>query len=336
MKSSLLISSNTQRGLSLVELMVAMAIGLVVILATMATYLGSSNTSRLAEAQGRMNEDANAALSILSQHLRMAGSNPKQANRTSACPRNPVYAARVVNLANADTCAVAGTATYILRGCDGRFSNITSAANLAALTCTTDASKPDSIAVSYEADAYNTEATGTGVPTDCLGQSIPMSTANVTQVAGAATSTVSVSYYVADNRFYVGTSTLIVSPSLYCKGNGNATPQPLIENIEDLQLSYGTGLGASLGTNTLTVSGYLNADEVLSADDLAALPDDPTRWGRVQTVRLCVVARSESPVLDNLASARYIKCDGTLETNPPDLRMRRAYSTTVVLRNRVN
>jgi type IV pilus assembly protein PilW len=34
-------------------------------------------------------------------------------------------------------------------------------------------------------------------------------------------------------------------------------------------------------------------------------------------------------------SARYLKCDGTIETNPPDLRLRRSYSTTVVLRNRV-
>jgi type IV pilus assembly protein PilW len=41
------------------------------------------------------------------------------------------------------------------------------------------------------------------------------------------------------------------------------------------------------------------------------------------------------PVVTDSVSARYVKCDGTLENNPPDLRLRKAYTTTVVLRNRV-
>ena len=268
-----------------------------------------------------MNEDAQGALTILSQQLRMAGNNPKQPNRTVEAPRNPVY----------------DGSTYIVRGCNSKFSNI-AAANIPALTCSVGASTtPNSIAVSYEADRYNTLPTSTGVPTDCLGQSLTAQTATVTtySVVGGVTVTnpadTSV-FYVADNRFYIGTSGVITAPSLYCKGNGGANPQPLVENVEDMQFTYGAGPA----TGTLTsVAGYLDSASLLTQANLAALPDDPARWARVVTVRICVLMRSEKPVVDNSASARYTKCDGTEEINPPDLRLRRAYSTTVVLRNRL-
>ena len=141
-------------------------------------------------------------------------------------------------------------------------------------------------------------------------------------------------FTVADNRFYVGTSTAIVTPSLYCKGNGGAsTAQPLVENIEDLQLTYGTASpSASLASGTATVAGYLRADEIAS---LATSPaNDATRWSKVLTVRICVVVRSENPVVANAASASYLRCDGTLDSSKTDLRLRRAYASTVVLRNR--
>jgi type IV pilus assembly protein PilW len=314
-------------GLSLIELMVSLVIGMIIVLATISTYLGSSGASRVAEAQGRMNEDAQAALTILTQQLRMAGNNPKQPNRLSSSPRNPVFDAT----------------TYIVRGCEGKFSNITGAANLPALTCVAGTSTlPDSIAVSYEADQFNTVKTSGSAATDCLGQTLPATTANVTTVAGGTTATSAVTFNVADNRFYIGTSTVVVSPSLYCKGNGGVNPQPLVENIEDMQFTYGT---APASTATGTVSGYLDANGVetdITADtgspptSLSGLAGgSPARWSRVVTVRICVLVRSENPVVSDLSSARYNKCDGTLETTPPDLRLRRAYSTTVVLRNRI-
>ena len=84
----------------------------------------------------------------------------------------------------------------------------------------------------------------------------------------------------------------------------------------------------------------MNAGELLANADLALLPDDQTRWSKVMTVRICVVARSELPIAPDAESAKYVSCPtngsslGTL-LSPTDLRLRRAYSTTVVLRNRV-
>lgn len=315
------------KGFSLIELMVSLTIGLVIVVAAMSAYIGASGASKMTEAQSRMNEDAQAALSVITQQLRMAGNNPYQANRTTLSSRNPVYGTTTFTTSP-------GTFTlsaFNIRGCDGTFSDVTSATNIDSLTCgggTTTLA--DSIAINYEADRFNTIDTTAGQPTDCLGNALATITA--TFPATTPTTALSGTYTVADNRFYVGTSTAIVTPSLYCKGNGGAsTPQPLVENIENMQLTYGTVSATATGT-TATVAGYLTADEVNTQTNLASLPV-ADRWSKVLSVRICIVVRSEGFVAPDAASAKYMNCEGTLVT-APDLRLRRAYSTTVSLRNR--
>lgn len=271
------ISPRYRQGFSLIELMISLAIGLLITVATFSAFTGASGATRMAEAQGRMHEDAQAALTILSQQLRMAGYNHDQ-----PLPE------------------------FSIRGCDGQFGNITTASNLDALNCVPDTTKPDSIAVSYEADKFNTVPTAGDLPTDCLGNAL--SSAN------------------ADNRFYVDLSAPI--PSLNCKGSGGE-PQALVENIEDMQFTY----GATANTDGM-VAGYLNADEVISETIPAPLTPAES-WAKVLTVRICVLVRSVSEVVPDAASAQYTKCDDSLETAPPDRRLRRAYATTVVLRNRL-
>lgn len=314
-------------GFSLIELLVALTLGLVIAVAAISAYLGASGASKTAEAQSRMNEDAQAALTILTQQLRMAGNNPDVKNRTELSSRNPVYGTTTFTTSP-------GTFTlssFTIRGCDGKFSDITSATSLDNLTCAGGTTTlPDSLAINYEADRFNTVPTTAGLPTDCLGNAL--STITATFPASTPTTAVSGTYAVADNRFYIGTTTTIVSPSLYCKGNGGAsTAQPLVENIEDMQFSYGT-VSTSTTATTATVAGYLNADKVVTETNLALLPV-AERWGKVLSVRICVLVRSESPVVTDAASAKYLNCEGAL-VSAPDLRLRRAYSTTVVLRNR--
>ena len=323
-------------GFSLIELLVSMAIGLVIMIAVMSAYLGSAGAGKMAEAQSRMNEDAQAALSILSQHIRMAGNNPDQPNRVDSVNpaltsvRNPVYGATSLVLAGTAT-----TSNFSVRGCDGAFgtfTNVTSAASLDSLTCAAPvaATPSDSIAVSYEADRYNTIAAN-GLPTDCLGNALPVVTATLNTIVAGTSTAANVTYTVADNRFYVDAVSNV--PSLYCKGIVNPIPQPLVENVEALRFRYGTISTATTST-TATVAGYLDASEILTEANMAALADDATRWSKVATVRICIVVRSEAPIAPDAASAQYLDCSGTLITAPPDLRLRRAYTTTVVLRNR--
>ncbi len=335
-------TSNSQRnsGFSLIELMVSLVIGMVIMIAVVSAYIGASGAGRVADAQSRMDEDAQAALNVLAANIRMAGNNPDQPNRVdNANPyasslRNPLYAAPGSNFTFAFT-APAITSTMPLRGCNTTFSNIASATIIDTLTCPAGTSTTHSIAVSYEADQFNTMASG-GVPTDCLGNTVPVGTVTNLPVIVANVSTPSlVTYTKADNRFYIansaGTPTV---PSLYCKGNGSATAQPLVENIESMQFHYGTVL-ASAQPVTATVAGYLYADELLTEPSLAALTDDYTRWTKVIAVRMCVVVRSEAFVTPDGVTSKYYNCDDPPNlVDSPDLRLRRAYSKTVLLRNR--
>ena len=316
------------KGFSLIELMISLVIGLVIAIAAGSAYLGSASAGRIAEAQSRMNEDGQAALAILVQQLRMAGDNPLRAGRRVQFRRNPIYLpydTSTFTLTMSNSFSAFG-----IRGCDGKFNNIgTAGGSLDTLdpsTCVSGTSTvPDSIAVSYEADRYNTIPTAANLPTDCLGNAL--SSANATATFPYI-SPYTATYAIADNRFYIGTATT----SLYCKGNGGAsTAQPLVENVEDMQLSYGT-VSATTTSTTATVAGYLRADEVAA---LATTPaDDATRWRKVLAVRLCVLIRSENPVAPDANSARYDDCHGNRDVAAPDLRLRRAYSTTVVLRSR--
>ncbi|MFC5499237.1 PilW family protein [Caenimonas terrae] len=297
-----------ERGLTLIELLVSLVIGLVLMLAVIGAYLGSVSASGSTQAQSRMNEDAQAALAVLTQHIRMASNNPKQPNYAASTPRNPVF----------------GGTNWAVFGCDSKFTD-PAAASISALSCSGAGS--DALALSYEADRYNTVASG-GNATDCLGQTLPVVTASVSAWSTPTVVPTTVTFTVADNRFYVDAG------NLYCKGNGGATPQALVENVEDMQITY--GVAPSTASTTLTVAGYMTASDIAAPADpgLAALPI-ADRWAKVATVRVCLIVRSEKPIAPTSESARYFQCDGSLNTAPPDLRLRRAFSTTVVLRNRI-
>jgi len=313
----------------------------------------------MAEAQGRMYEDAQAALTILTQQLRMAGNNPGQTNRLDTSVKNPIYTKPTASglTYSGDilpeyvdsTIPAFELSDYSIRGCDGAFSDINAVTSIDGLGCVVTGpviAVPDSIALSYEADDFNTVPTNasTPSPTDCLGFPLNKIKAEIPGIPDGYGSGVffaaskDVFYFVADNRFYIDTSSATATPpsvpSLYCQGNGiDSTAQPLVENIEDMQITYGVEIPDD---QTRTVAGYLRADELLAHPDpdvLAAFTPQE-RWRKVVTVRICLLVRSENAVVSDPASARYFNCAGTLETAPPDdLRLRRTYSTTVMLRN---
>jgi len=324
------------QGASLVELMVAMTMGLLITVALLSAYQGAVGANQMADAEGRMNEDAQAALAVLTQQLRMAGSNPDQANRiansdpTLSSRRNPLYLPAPAYAGYALQPKGFALSSFALRGCSGSFSNITSASDMDHLTCLPgSAALPNSIAVSYEADRFNTvpSPAPASLATDCLGKKLAIITATVPSASDAGVVLTDVSYALADNRFYIATRSGV--PSLYCKGNGiDSSPQAMVDNVEDLQFRYGATASSA------AMAGYLSADQMLSNAALALLANDATRWQKVVAVRICIVVRSQSAVVASALSARYVTCDGSLATAPPDLRLRHAYSATVLLRNR--
>lgn len=327
----------SHKGVTLIELMVSLTIGLILMVAVIGAYLGASGAGRTAEAIGRMNEDGQQALTILTQQLRMSGANPSQPDRSSVTTG---FSLRNNSMPRHNSL----TNAFAIRGCDDKFSNITSAPSTTALTCGHSATSggPDSISIAYETDRYNSIATAAGVPTDCVGSGITPATFNY--IKSDESTAGSVSVYEAENRFYIGTSTAIINPSLYCKGNASVNGQPLVENVENLQFRYGVVNPANINLTYVTftptftttqILGYLTAFQIDDPTNLILTgpAGSATRWNAVKTIRICVVVRSENQILDSTSSARYLDCNDSLVTSPPDKRMRRAYSTTVVIRN---
>lgn len=63
----------SQQGLSLVELMIAMTLGLIILLAIVAVYLGSRQSFRMQEENARLQETGRFALEIVGRSVRQAG-----------------------------------------------------------------------------------------------------------------------------------------------------------------------------------------------------------------------------------------------------------------------
>ncbi len=287
------------RGLSLIELMVAMVIGLVVVLAVTLTYLQTASGTRHAILQAQMNEDGAIALDLLVHHLRLSGYAETGADGT-----------RIFK----------GLA---IRGCDGGFTAATSKAAFDLLDCAGGAGN-DAVAIRYHATLLNSPVVENSDeemrPANCVNESIePVGGSDV---------------FIADNRFYVqDDSTNDNVPTLFCRGSNGAgfsDTAALVPNVESLQLRY--------AVTHVPVDGVVPPHQVtaLVPAGHASLAPPLGNWSRVAAVELCVVVRSQHLApqdgVDVDELTRYLDCSGTAAT-ANDRRLRRAYRTTVHLAN---
>ncbi|WP_164483787.1 MULTISPECIES: PilW family protein [unclassified Polaromonas] len=205
-----------------------------------------------------------------------------------------------------------GQAGWNLFACNTGFTDAT-VANISALTCA--AGGGFALAVAYEGDLNSGKNTSTGLPMDCIGNGVG--------AAGAA-------FYTMQSRLAITNNTLT------CRGSGNlAQSQVLAENIESATVNF--ALTEPAVPNSQNVRGYLTASGIAAPTDvgLAAL-SVLDRWNKVVAAQVCIVVRSEDPVLGDLGTAAtkpsYQNCAGA-NVDIADGRLRRAYRTTVLLRN---
>ena len=64
--------AGSQRGMTLIELMVGLAIGAFLMIGAIATFMQSRTTFRVAESVARLQENARFALDVLEHEIRMA------------------------------------------------------------------------------------------------------------------------------------------------------------------------------------------------------------------------------------------------------------------------
>lgn len=285
-----------QGGFSLVEILVSLVIGFVVIGAVFTNYLSTGVSGRNSSAVAQVTEDASVALNILRSYVAPAG-----------------YARPYGMTANGFQRTYSGQAIF---GCDNTFTT-PGAATIETLACTAGAGN-DSIAIVYEADSTNSNSTAAGLLADCVG-------AGITQTAAAGAVP---AYTLAQARFY-----LSANNELMCRGNGGTagaggmpgTPEPLVENVRQLVIQYGL-------SGNETVGGVTRPAQPVRVYATAADVTTLNRWNNVRAVRICVVVASVVDAFDS--PTRYRDCAGT-STLPTDRRLYRAFTTTVMVQNRL-
>jgi type IV pilus assembly protein PilW len=325
------------RGVSLVELMVAVAISLVLVLAATAAYLGTRDTQRTIDGANAAHESGVFALRLIGRELMNAGFWP------SVRPADPARA----NV-RADYENITGFAAYAtgLFGCEGGVFDI------ATRTCPDPvAGAPDSLVVGY----FTNDAMGAGVGqrADCEG--VDVGTAGATfnagrQGAGPAGQPPALPLFIANHYTLVGgpagragvTEAVTVEGrtantfSLGCSGNGDGGTgwNAIVSGLEDLQLTYGVFTDA-----TRTPARFHTAAEVNALGDATIDGVVMPAWARVSAVRVCVIARTfESPAaLATTAAAprTFEDCDGVAVAQAVgDRSLRKTYVQVFGVRNR--
>ena len=306
--SRTLVHRSWQRGVTLIELMISMVIGMAIIAAAVALYGGTSAASNISQQQAQLSDDGQFALKLIANQIRQAGYNPVQKDRTTL---NPLLG------------------NFAIFACQNGFQTAT-VATPDLLTCNGSAAAGGhALAITYEADTRNTIPTALGVPTSCLGESLVQRSVIETLI--------NYNYYMADNRFYVSNN------QLFCAGIvASPTAQVMVPNVERLEFSF--GVTSPTTTSGTTVTGYLSANALGHASGSGGSVDgnltavsNVDRWKKVATVRVCVIMRSETPILGTDLTHYYYGCDAAAAPiSITDGILRRAFITTVALRNRIS
>ncbi len=187
------------RGHTLLELTIAVALGLVVTAGVVSLYRSQRMAFVRASDAAQMHEAGMTALTLIGQQLQMAGFVPADEPRVAT---------------SSEPAALFGCSGARPSGSDDHSA------------CEALASRSDGIAIHYVADNVSTWPSATGQSTDCLGQGIVKAVVAAQGVPVA-------------NRYFAKTSGSTGEPELYCEGSGKSgSSQPLVEGIERLRFRY--------------------------------------------------------------------------------------------------
>lgn len=274
----------TSRGLTLVELMVAMALGLLITLAAISTLLISQQGFRSVDATSQLRDNARFATDLIRRVVLQAGflNTEYTVDRGHAFTLTSTNAEpnlKGFNNAKYSQGLVIGTTNSVATGSRGLNGS-------------------DMLVIRYQIGSTSRDGIADGTMINCAGMSenqIP------TDRAERLTSV-----------FHIDTSSS-GEPSLMCtyrdEVSGTWNTQPLIEGVEALQILYGTfGVTPNSAPTTPTASTvtpaserYLRADQMVVSGNLSATNQN---WARVRAVRIGMVMRVPQ-VLPRLAMRRF-------------------------------
>lgn len=282
------------QGMSLIELMVSMVVGLFLLGGLGSIYMHSKGADKMRSQISEMEENARVALVTMRQIISHAG----YATEKSLSIDKPFYV-DAGDMPNPD-CRDGGADNKLIKHyhIDDK------------KTLNDAVAKRDTIVVVSMLDSPANTSLGadSNITHDCLGTVVE---------AQCSSDSMTGLYNNSQARLY--NYLYINTPSgrraLTCMGSlGKTNTQPIAENIESLQFLY----GVSKGEDSLV---YKNADDMADSD-----------WGNVIIVQVGILVRSEKEVLEKKEAKIFLVLDEKIKT-PSDRRIYRAYTTTIVLPN---
>lgn len=331
-------SYRRNRGITLIEILISLAIGFVVLAAVIVSFVGSGQAGRYQTALSQMNQDAQIALNLLSREVQLAG-YAAQSNivNTAVAPANPNLVIQYHNLAcGSGACALGDVNSNVgyIFGCDADASAhaVPFSPQAVPLACDkafatgANAKNSSGFGVVYEADLKNTvpkPVAGVPTPSDCLGNAIAQTTP--------------ANFYIARNRYFIAIGAT-GRPELHCASNGSGQ-QPLLENVEDMQIWYGlTANAITTAPATRQIVRYVKAGKdatTANTINAAVAGGAADEWDKVVSVRICVLLRSSDPVLSSEDIVSDLDCNSNAVVTS-DRYLRRAYYTTATIRAKMS
>ena len=318
-----------EHGLSLVELMVSLTLGMILMVGVGYVYMGSRTSFKQQDALSRMQENARYVFEVLSNDLRMTGFSGSLCGLAASEVDNKldttkwygdVFGLPVKGYENASSSAPDVTATVYA----GDALHILHADSTREYVVNVDATPGGAITF----DGTAPDGDGNVVVAGC-GNAKPRAAFAMASNQNGLTTTIlqkSRIYPLETNLYYVrlrDTGSAISTnnpPALYRK-RGTAAPEELVEGVEDMQIEYGvdTSNPAACSNNDGGVDAYVIADDVESTAPCATSAED---WKKVLSVRVKLTMRSTED-------------DVTTETAGGDKRLRKTFTTTIAIRNRL-
>jgi len=276
-------------GLTLVELLVAMTIGLVLIAGATQVYVDSSKSYAVNETTARLQENARYAMSVLEPDLRMSGywglTNVSDGIGGKALPTDAQF-----NPFGAPAASTCGVNFPLLLGFPVQGTNDSYAATCAA----NSAAMPNADTITVRrASAVTVPATSANGPLRIC--STRTSGVLVTDITGTFCQDVDTNIYnLIVNLYYVDqNSSQPGVPSLRRKAL-NAGPgfqdDEIVPGVEDLQVQYGVDLSGGAGPTSGAASEYLDAGATLTN-----LLTNAAAPAQIVSVRIWLLVRSDSP-----------------------------------------
>ncbi|MHC5351792.1 PilW family protein [Metapseudomonas furukawaii] len=341
----------TQRGLSLVELMVAMAIGLIISLAVLQVFISNKNTFLLQGAAGNLQENGRFALQYLAAELRPAGVGvgvrldeedicvvaAKGDTAEWSAMNRPIWGRRITATGELGAVGTDQLAIFANDDCEsfltaGELLKPSLNANLKVTAYCPSMQQDHAVMVQDMEKAVviritnKPNSSGSGQVTlthaastndknaKCGGFKFSdIEFSSPARVVGFAYRT----FYVADTGRLNSNGQPIRALFVRDAAQVPAQANEVVEGVESLRTSFGLAMDNSVGVQT-----YLSPAEVEAAN----------RWDDVRTVKIDLLMASNERVAG--AVGQSVQFGGAAV--PADGRLRQVFSTVVALRNRVD